>query len=219
MHELDAELVSKLGFTSAAAFIALVSIPCLRNSLGEVSCLLVAFAIGVSLLAAPIRISYFQTVACGIITALPFLAACEGISLVAKQLEIYRGSQMAEQLFVQGRGGPIEGGLTLLSIHIALQGGSAELFYQVLRTSLTSALPSLHELRLISAELSTQLQNGYEAFIYLALPLASLCLTIDLIAGLLQRVTKKNLFLSEIQSLRPISGILFLLALFAQYEL
>ena len=149
--------------------------------------------------------SYLLAFRVGLLLAIPILISCELVSALSKSLEILRGSQLAEQLFVQERGGPIEFALFLLLGSLFLSGGGAELL-------LSQALQGLSSLDYVSHS-EQSLNANYQSVLVKVFPLAALGLALELLSGLFQRVTKKNLFGAEFSNFRIPLAICFLTVL------
>ena len=148
--------------------------------------------------------SYLSGVKIGIILIIPVLLSYELISALSKSLEILRGSQLAEQLFVQERGGPLEFGLFLLLGTLFFSSGGAEAILTQALTALTIGYSD------VAKSNPQSLSSIYKIVLANVFPLAALGVALELLSGLFQRVSKKGLFGVEFSSTRVLLAIFLL---------
>ena len=207
LNSVSLSFVERALVGGISASILPLALPAVRSLLGIVGVGILAFSSALWFTQQQIVPSYITAFEVGIYLSIPLLIAYELISSTAKSLEILRGSQMAEQLFAQERGGPIEFGLFLLFGSLFLNNGGAGL---ILRGLLS--LNSAHALTFSTVSVDP-LMESYKTMLAQVFPLAALGVMLELISGLFQRVSKKNLFGSEFSTLKVPLAILCLLTL------
>jgi hypothetical protein len=189
---------------SLMLFLVGASIPFLRQQLGIIGISICSSSFSIWLSTQVTQVSKVPFIS-SLLALIAFLLLLEEvICCVAKGVEVLRGSQLAEQLFLQERGGPIEYGASLLVVNFAVSAGSGEWLLEII-------------LKLARAESKVVLDLGqpelsilFGAILILLFPLIALGILFELLSGLLQRVSKKNIFGVELSNLRLLVAILVL---------
>lgn len=187
--------------------IVLAAVPAIRTALGVFGIGIVASSFSLYFLQSDHTVSYIWAIRTGITVSIPLLLSNELISFLAKSLEILRGSQLAEQLFVQERGGPIEFGLFLFLGTMFLSAGGGELLLTQVGV-LNSGNGKERQLESLGT-----LDSIYQVALEYVFSIAGLGVVLELFAGIFQRVLKRSYLGAELSSMRVFLVILLFLDL------
>lgn len=201
------QIVQKLLCGAISISILLASVPAIRSTLGIFGIGIIASSFSLFFVQSDDTVSYISAIRTGIVLSIPLLISNELISLLAKSFEILRGSQLAEQLFVQERGGPIESGLVLFLGSMFLSAGGGEmLLTQVLLLNSANS-------KEVAVDGAEALAKVYRTALSYFFPLAGLGVVLELLSGMFQRVSRKSYLGTEFSYLRFPFAILLLLEL------